>query len=98
MPGGAWRETARCLGETAPVSFGSSRRRPMRAPAVGSVRARACVRCGLWQTAAAAVGQCALCAALRWRVTRACCARVRVGCACASACACLLYTSDAADE
>ena len=49
--------------------------------------ARACVRVGLWQTTAAAVGQCALCAALRWRATRACCARVRVGCACASACA-----------
>ena len=47
---------------------------------------RACVRCGLWQ-AAAADGKCALCVALRWRATRACCARVRVGCACASACA-----------
>ena len=47
---------------------------------------RACVRCGLWQ-AAAACGKCALCVALRWRATRACCARVRVGCACASACA-----------
>ena len=47
---------------------------------------RACVRCGLWQ-AAAADGKCALCVALRWRAARACCARVRVGCACASACA-----------
>ena len=47
---------------------------------------RACVRCGLWQ-AAAADGKCALCVALRWRATRACCARVRVECACASVCA-----------
>ena len=38
---------------------------------------RACVRCGLWQ-AAAADGKCALCVALRWRATRACCVRVRV--------------------
>ena len=48
---------------------------------------RACVRwvdCG---RPAAADGKCALCVALRWRATRACCARVRVGCACASACA-----------
>ena len=47
---------------------------------------RACVRCGLWQ-AAAAGGKCALCVALRWRATRACCARVRVGYSRASACA-----------
>ena len=47
---------------------------------------RACVRCGLWQ-AAAADGKCALCAALRWRAMRACCARVRVGIARESACA-----------
>ena len=33
------------------------------------------------------MGKCALCAALRWRATRACCARVRVGSARASACA-----------
>ena len=47
---------------------------------------RACVRCGLWQ-AAAADGKCALCVALRWRATRACCVRVRVAVARASACA-----------
>ena len=60
---------------------------------------RACVRCGLWQ-AAAADGKCALCVALRWRATRACCARVRVAVARASACAareragvcCVLYS------
>ena len=47
---------------------------------------RACVRCGLWR-AAAAGGKCALCVALRWRATRACCVRVRVAVARASACA-----------
>ena len=33
------------------------------------------------------MGKCALCAALRWRAMRACCARVRVGIARESACA-----------
>ena len=36
-------------------------------------------------SAAAADGKCALCVALRWRATRVCCARVRVGYARASA-------------
>ena len=63
--------------------------------------ARACVRVGLWQAAAAAVGQCALCAALRWRATRACCARVAacwmrvrvcVCCARAAGVCCVLYS------
>ena len=37
--------------------------------------------------AAADVGKCALCAALRWRATRACCVRVRAAVARASVCA-----------
>ena len=49
-----------------------------------------CARvCEMWIVAGLLllVGKCALCAALRWRAMRACCARVRVGIARASACA-----------
>ena len=42
-----------------------------------------CAHCG--RLAAAGGGKCALCVALRWRATRACCARVRVGSTRASA-------------
>ena len=49
------------------------------------VRAHCGSSCG--RLAAADGGKCALCVALRWRAARACCARVRVGFACASVCA-----------